>query len=438
MDMLERVLREGGIILYIMHHPWTHLVTIIPLRVDLLPTHNPHHLPIILLIPRGGQQSMALPGGPSPAGSHNTPSPQAHSEDGDNSDPHLRNNNVLKRPAVDYSSSSPHVHSLMNPGSYHPPLPPAKKAKAPKRKKKRDPNEPQKPVSAYALFFRDSQANIKAANPNAAFGDVSKIVASMWDGLDPDNKAAYKKRTENAKKEYLKKLAAYRASLVSKGSGSPINESGSTSVAGSNPSSAPPHPLIIILPHMDQERDHMPHIVTESHPTIVIRMSNGGYGHHHPVSHPPSSVLPPNSTAPSDNRSSSSPPSGPSPLDSRTHLDPTTGHLVETEGGGAPPNGSNSNNANGAHHLHQQHHPHSSSGSNSSNNRGRRPLSCARPGCNNPISSNEAWSSNSEFCSNECVVGQCRDVYSSWSGASGPPSTAPPPPPPPNGQVQTQ
>ncbi|CAB4054500.1 unnamed protein product [Lepeophtheirus salmonis] len=92
----------------------------------------------------GGQQSMALPGGPSPAGSHNTPSPQAHSEDGDNSDPHLRNNNVLKRPAVDYSSSSPHVHSLMNPGSYHPPLPPAKKSQSSKRKKKRDPNEPQK------------------------------------------------------------------------------------------------------------------------------------------------------------------------------------------------------------------------------------------------------------------------------------------------------
>merc|ERR1719273_852505 len=94
-----------------------------------------------------------------------------------------------------------------------------KKPKVSKRKKKRDPNEPQKPVSAYALFFRDSQASIKAANPNAAFGDVSKIVASMWDNLDPEAKANYKKRTENAKKDYLKKLAAYRASLVSKGSG---------------------------------------------------------------------------------------------------------------------------------------------------------------------------------------------------------------------------
>ncbi|XP_015378357.1 PREDICTED: thymocyte selection-associated high mobility group box protein TOX-like, partial [Diuraphis noxia] len=44
------------------------------------------------------------------------------------------------------------------------------------------------PVSAYALFFRDTQAAIKGKNPNASFGEVSKIVASMWDSLDADHK----------------------------------------------------------------------------------------------------------------------------------------------------------------------------------------------------------------------------------------------------------
>ncbi|XP_048406534.1 TOX high mobility group box family member 2 isoform X6 [Stegostoma tigrinum] len=91
-----------------------------------------------------------------------------------------------------------------------------KKVKTQKKKKKKDPNEPQKPVSAYALFFRDTQAAIKGQNPNATFGDVSKIVASMWDGLGEEQKQAYKRKTEAAKKEYLKALAAYRASLVSK------------------------------------------------------------------------------------------------------------------------------------------------------------------------------------------------------------------------------
>lgn len=62
------------------------------------------------------------------------------------------------------------------------------KPKTPKKKKKKDPNEPQKPVSAYALFFRDTQAAIKGQNPNATFGEVSKIVASMWDGLAEEQK----------------------------------------------------------------------------------------------------------------------------------------------------------------------------------------------------------------------------------------------------------
>lgn len=46
-----------------------------------------------------------------------------------------------------------------------------------------------RPVSAYALFFRDTQAAIKGQNPNASFGEVSKIVASMWDGLDSEHKS---------------------------------------------------------------------------------------------------------------------------------------------------------------------------------------------------------------------------------------------------------
>ncbi|KAE8291321.1 TOX high mobility group box family member 4-B [Larimichthys crocea] len=88
-------------------------------------------------------------------------------------------------------------------------------AGAKKGRKKKDPNEPQKPVSAYALFFRDTQAAIKGQNPNASFGEVSKIVASMWDSLAEEQKQVYKRKTEAAKKEYLKALAAYRANQLS-------------------------------------------------------------------------------------------------------------------------------------------------------------------------------------------------------------------------------
>ncbi|XP_051553303.1 TOX high mobility group box family member 4-like isoform X1 [Myxocyprinus asiaticus] len=123
---------------------------------------------------------------------------------------------------------------------------------AKKGKKKKDPNEPQKPVSAYALFFRDTQAAIKGQNPNATFGEVSKIVASMWDSLGDEQKQVYKRKTEAAKKEYLKALATYRANQLSKLS--PEVEDTAPSTPPSAPSPAPAAPVrpARLAPNPDQ------------------------------------------------------------------------------------------------------------------------------------------------------------------------------------------
>nr|XP_061819540.1 TOX high mobility group box family member 3-like [Nerophis lumbriciformis] len=157
-----------------------------------LTTINQSHLNAQLNLSMGGH-SIAHTSPSPPASKSATPSPSSSINEDEQDDGHR----VVgeKRPA---------------------PVDPAKKPKTPKKKKKKDPNEPQKPVSAYALFFRDTQAAIKGQNPNATFGEVSKIVASMWDGLGEEQKQVYKSKTEAAKKEYLKALAAYRASLVSK------------------------------------------------------------------------------------------------------------------------------------------------------------------------------------------------------------------------------
>ncbi|KAM6948235.1 TOX high mobility group box family member 4-B [Aplochiton taeniatus] len=106
-----------------------------------------------------------------------------------------------------------------------------------KGRKKKDPNEPQKPVSAYALFFRDTQAAIKGQNPSATFGEVSKIVASMWDSLGEEQKQVYKRKTEAAKKEYLKALAAYRANQLSQ-----------TSSEAMEVAPSPPRPVVTTVP----------------------------------------------------------------------------------------------------------------------------------------------------------------------------------------------
>lgn len=105
-----------------------------------------------------------------------------------------------------------------------------------KGKKNKDPDEPQKPVPAYALFFRDTQAAIKGQNPNATFGEVSKIVASMWDSLGEEQKQVYKRKNEAAKRDYLKALEEYRSGQA------PIE------VMDTAPSPPPPAPAPAVTP----------------------------------------------------------------------------------------------------------------------------------------------------------------------------------------------
>ena len=39
----------------------------------------------------------------------------------------------------------------------------------------------------YGLFFREHYKNIKTMNPNASFGEISKIAATMWKSSRPQN-----------------------------------------------------------------------------------------------------------------------------------------------------------------------------------------------------------------------------------------------------------
>ena len=51
---------------------------------------------------------------------------------------------------------------------------------------------PQNPLSAYAFFFKETQASIKSQQPDATFESVSKIVETMWQALDEPQKEKYR------------------------------------------------------------------------------------------------------------------------------------------------------------------------------------------------------------------------------------------------------
>ncbi|CAF0735332.1 unnamed protein product [Adineta steineri] len=116
--------------------------------------------------------------------------------------------------ASDIDEASPTPSSSLNRTNNIVPNKIVKKKKQTKKKRK-DPNEPQKPVSPYALFFRDAQNDIKKKLSNPSFGEISKVVAHMWENIEPEIKEQYKRKAATAKKEYLKQLAAYRAVQIS-------------------------------------------------------------------------------------------------------------------------------------------------------------------------------------------------------------------------------
>uniref|UniRef100_I3KEQ6 TOX high mobility group box family member 4 a n=1 Tax=Oreochromis niloticus TaxID=8128 RepID=I3KEQ6_ORENI len=324
-------------------------------------------------------------------------------------------------------------------------------AGAKKGRKKKDPNEPQKPVSAYALFFRDTQAAIKGQNPNASFGEVSKIVASMWDSLAEEQKQVYKRKTEAAKKEYLKALAAYRANQLSQ----PVTEEMETAPS-------PPPPVVNSIPAALPSAGHQGTRVANSTmeentitnicasniildvPEVTTRSRTGA----NKVSAPAASVAPTQTitkiiipkhilqgggqpppllqmqNAPPPPRLQQMAPAPP-PLQAKPR-EGTPGHPVSVTATPPPPlqikivpapiqgkqalpiivpstAASSSTETTSAQEEMEV---------SASRDAVAVKTVCVRAGCNNPAVESEDW--DKEYCSNECVATHCRDVFKAW------------------------
>ncbi|XP_054720861.1 TOX high mobility group box family member 4-A-like [Uloborus diversus] len=288
-----------------------------------------------------------------------------------------------------------------------------KKPKAQKKKKKRDPNEPQKPVSAYALFFRDTQAAIKGQNPNASFGEVSKIVAAMWDSLDADAKQSYKAKTENAKKEYLKQLAAYRATLVSKAA---VDQS-EPMYGGNVPNASPPSshsPPGVGSPHGQMMQKPVLTSVVDSMQPVTNSMNmhpQNQQGWHMQSPHHMNNNSPPHVVQGGNNPMMGLHQSQPSQMSPQHHqqmqtLNNNNIHVNSPQmcnsasnspsynqnmSSLSPTNGGNHTNLGGS---------------------GEMLPTCLRNGCSNPAIDSADW--DREYCSSECVVSHCKDVFANW------------------------
>uniref|UniRef100_A0A8C6UD68 TOX high mobility group box family member 4 a n=1 Tax=Neogobius melanostomus TaxID=47308 RepID=A0A8C6UD68_9GOBI len=302
-----------------------------------------------------------------------------------------------------------------------------------KGRRKKDPNEPQKPVSAYALFFRDTQAAIKGQNPNASFGEVSKIVASMWDSL----------AEEDSQKGYLKALAAYKANQLSQvnlisppaeGSCIPtavasaeedtpniiINTVSSTTTSKPPASGQSPTITKIIIPkHLLQAGGQVVTVLPGGVPALqqTTLLVSGAVRGPPPLQQMQNAPPPPRlqQMAPAPPRLQAKPSTAnlsvsaapPPPLQIKIVPASVQPETVELVNSGDEQENPEDDDITEVVPLEEDVMEVRASRVSSSSK-----MVCLRAGCNKPAVDSEDW--DREYCSNECVAHHCRDVFQAW------------------------
>ncbi|GAQ80667.1 high mobility group box protein [Klebsormidium nitens] len=83
--------------------------------------------------------------------------------------------------------------------------------------KKRDPNKPKRPLSGYLLFSNEVRNEVKAANPEATFGQLATIIAAKWKALAPEQQGLYNQKVLPQWQQYEKDMEAYHLTLYGYG-----------------------------------------------------------------------------------------------------------------------------------------------------------------------------------------------------------------------------
>ncbi|KAI8149163.1 high mobility group box domain-containing protein [Fennellomyces sp. T-0311] len=88
-------------------------------------------------------------------------------------------------------------------------------AAAPEKKKrgKKDPNAPKRGLSAYMFFSQETRTKVQQENPDAAFGQIGKILGDKWKNMTDEEKKPYVEKAQEDKKRYEAEKAKLAVSL---------------------------------------------------------------------------------------------------------------------------------------------------------------------------------------------------------------------------------
>ena len=70
---------------------------------------------------------------------------------------------------------------------------------------------PKRGMSSFMWFCKAKRAELKKDRPELTFGEMGKVLGTMWKELPDSKKAPYVKQAEDDKKRYMKEKAAHDA-----------------------------------------------------------------------------------------------------------------------------------------------------------------------------------------------------------------------------------
>ncbi|KAL1416487.1 hypothetical protein MTO96_027952 [Rhipicephalus appendiculatus] len=259
-------------------------------------------------------------------------------------------------------------------------------------------------TSAEILADNDDDEGSSADDVGIVAKPVQRdIVASMWKGLEPEHKLAYKRKTKVAKMEYRKTIAEYRSRLSMNGAADQLDLSRRSGYMSSPPGAmrTPPrdsmsplqnsNPLLSSAMDDGSPRDYM----DVASPEDVLSTQRQQQRQQLPIALNSVSMfqkqkqvsLIPNHCCPQQVGMNSPRASALCcSSDRKPERSPSLCNQASGCGGGMP------------------------------NNQYRMPAitftRCRRSGCPNPPVPSHEW--DVEYCSSECVILHCKDVFSGW------------------------
>jgi structure-specific recognition protein 1 len=133
-----------------------------------------------------------------------------------------------------------------------------------KPKAKKDPKAPKKPKNAYMMYANAARGQVVEDNPEAGFGEITKIVAGQYKQLTPEEMAKYTAKSDKDKARYAEEMEDYSAPEDSDNEGGATKAKGKTK-AKKDPN-APKRPMSAYFYFMNKSRDR----IKEENPDVTF------------------------------------------------------------------------------------------------------------------------------------------------------------------------